>query len=524
MENNNDINLLKKELELKNKEIESLKNRLDFLENQIINKNRKIFGKSSEKVDQNQLSFFNEAEQNSNSKINEPTVEEITYKRNKPSKNSTMKDNLSNLEVVEVEHKLDSSEKKCDICNEEMQVIGSKTKDILVYEPVKMYIERHITYTYACKKCEIESGEANIITTEAPKNLITKSIASNNLLAYILSQKYELAIPLYRQEKHLQGLGVCLSRQTLSNWTIACAEKLDFVYDKLREKLLLSNYIQADETTLKVVDTQGKESRSKTYMWLYKNQSCDNQIILFDYQKTRSSSCPKKFLEGFSGYLQTDGYNGYNKVDNATRIYCLAHIRRKFFEVIQPILNNKEALERSRASIGFNYCEQIYELEKYIKENYKSNKDFYDKRHKIRLKKLKPILDEFNHFVNEEVENALPKSSLGKALEYAKDLIPNMYFILEDGHLEIDNNAAERAIKPFVIGRKNWLFCKNQKGAHASATIYSIIETAKANNLIAERYLAYLFDKMTGIDDFSKFNFEPLMPWADEIPKYIKKK
>lgn len=122
-------------------------------------------------------------------------------------------------------------------------------------------------------------------------------------------------------------------------------------------------------------------------------------------------------------------------------------------------------------------------------------------------------MDEFKCFVNEEVENTLPKSSLGKALEYAKDLLPNMYFILEDGHLEIDNNAAERSIKPFVIGRKNWLFCKNQKGAHASATIYSIIETAKANNLIAERYLAYLFDKMTGIDDFSKFNFEPLMPW-----------
>ena len=322
MENNNDVNSLKKELELKYKEIESLKNRLAFLENQSINKNRKIFGKSSEKIDQDQLSFFNEAEQNSNSKINEPMVEEITYKRNKPSKNSTMKDNLSNLEVIEIEHKLDSSENKCDICHEEMQVIGSKTKDILVYEPVKMYIERHITYTYACKKCEIESGQANIITTESPKNLITKSIASNSLLAYILSQKYELAIPLYRQEKHLQSLGVCLSRQTMSNWTIACADKLDFIYDKLREKLLLSNYIKADETTLKVVDTQGKESRSKTYMWLYKNQSCDNQIILFDYQKTRSSSWPKKFLEGFSGYLQTDGYNGYNKVDNATRIYC----------------------------------------------------------------------------------------------------------------------------------------------------------------------------------------------------------
>lgn len=175
------INSLKQELELKNKEIEDLKNRLAFLENQIINKNRKLFGRSSEQIDQNQLNFFNEAEQNSNSKISEPTVEEITYKRNKPSKKNTMKDNLSNLEVIEIEHKLDDSENKCDICNETMEIIGTKEKDILVYEPVKIYIERHITYTYACKKCELESGEANIITTEAPKNLITKSMASNDL-------------------------------------------------------------------------------------------------------------------------------------------------------------------------------------------------------------------------------------------------------------------------------------------------------------------------------------------------------
>lgn len=517
-----DINSLKQELELKNKEIEDLKNRLAFLENQIINKNRKLFGKSSEQIDQNQLNFFNEAEQNSNSKISEPTVEEITYKRNKPSKKGTMKDNLSNLEVVEIEHKLDDSENKCDICNEPMEIIGTKEKDILVYEPVKIYIERHITYTYACKKCEQESGEANIITTEAPKNLITKSMASNALLAYIISQKYELAVPLYRQEKHLESLGVCLSRQTMSNWIIACADKLDFVYAKFREKLLESSYIQSDETTLKVINLKGDESRSKTYMWLYKTQASNEAIVLYDYQKTRSSSCPKNFLDGFNGYLQTDGYKGYNSVKNAIHIYCLAHIRRKFFEIIEPLLKDKKALERSRALIGFNYCEQIYKLEKEIKKQYGDSNNFYEERFKIRLKELKPILDEFSSFVNKEIENATLKYQ--KALEYAQELLPNMYFILEDGRLEVDNNGAERAIKPFVIGRKNWLFSKNPKGAHASAILYSIIETAKANNLIAERYLKYLFDKMTGIDDFSKFKFDPLMPWSSEIPDYIKKK
>ena len=518
------VDLLEKEIELKNKEIEDLKNRISFLENQILNKNRKIFGKSSEQIDSNQLNFFDEAESNLNAKTKEPTVEEITYKRNKPSKNHTMQDKFSDLDIVEIYHELENT--KCDICNLDMEIIGKKTKDVLRYEPEKMYIERHIILSYACKNCEQTTGEANIITAEVPKTLIAKSMASNELLAHIITSKYQYALPLYRQEAYFKNLGVCLSRQTMSNWIIACANKLDVVYEKFRERLLASNYVQADETPVKVLDSKLNESKSKKYMWLYKTGQLENQVILYDYQKTRSSSCPEKFLKGFEGYLQTDGYVGYNKLvkenKNITHINCMAHIRRKFYEAIAPLLKDKEALKDSKDIIGFNYCEQIYKLEQQIKEEHLEDKDFYKKRYEMRQENLKPLLEKFITFVEEEIGNALEQSAFGKALKYANTCLPNMKNVLEDGSLEIDNNAAERAIKPFVIGRKNWLFSNTSKGAKASATLYSIIETAKANNLVAERYLKYLFDKLTGIDDISTIEIEDLMPWSSDLPEYIK--
>ena len=220
--------------------------------------------------------------------------------------------------------------------------------------------------------------------------------------------------------------------------------------------------------------------------------------------------------------MQTDGYQGYNKVENVKRVYCLAHIRRKFHEIVENL--SDEALKNSRAIIGFNYCEQIYKLEKDIREQYGNDDDYYQKRYEIRLEKLSPILEDFEKYINIEIKDALPRSPLGKALEYAQKTVPTMKNILEDGSLEVDNNAAERSIKPFVIGRKNWLFANTSKGARASATIYSIIETAKANNLKIERYLIYLFDNLSNMEIREKDLLLELMPWSDTIPEELKLK
>jgi len=272
------ISKMEKELELrdseiqsKNKEINDLKNELAYLKGQILNKNRKIFGQSSEQVDSNQISIFDEAEKFSDSKSAEPTIEEIVYQRTKPSKNIGKKDNLANLEKVVIEHKFDENEAICNKCNSPLTVIGSKSKEVLKYIPAKLYIEEHITYSYACKPCESEDGQSNIVTTKAPNAFLYKSMASNELLAHVINLKYQFAMPLYRQETYFKMLGANLSRQTFSNWIIGSANEFQVIYDIMKEELLKTNYIQADETTLQVIDDSGKDSKSKKYMWLYKS-------------------------------------------------------------------------------------------------------------------------------------------------------------------------------------------------------------------------------------------------------------
>ena len=320
-------------------------------------------------------------------------------------------------------------------------------------------------------------------------------------------------------ETYFQMMDVRLSKQALSNWIVNSASELECVYNCMKQNLLKSSYAHADETPVKVIDSKGKESKSKHYMWVYVSDKEDSHLILYDYQKTRSSSCPIKFLEGFSGYLQTDGYSGYNKVENVKRLYCLAHIRRKFFDIVTELQG--EGLKHSRAIIGFYYCEQLYSIEKDLREQYSGSDDYYDDRHRIRLKKSLSIFNKFQKYVETEIPDALPASALDKALSYTQKLLPNMKAFFTDGSLEIDNNAAESAVKLFVIGRKNWLFSNTPKGARSSAILYSIIETAKANSLAVEKYLIYLFDVLSKTENRDMAFLEDYMPWSDDLPDYL---
>jgi transposase len=510
-----------KELASKEEEIKNLKNELAFLKNQVLNKNKKIFGKSSEQINSEQLFLFDEAEKYSDSKLAEPTIEEITYKRIKSSSHTGKKDNLANLKRVVIEHKLGEEKMYCDKCNAKLSVIGSKTtKEILKYKPAELYIEEHVIYSYACRSCEEIDGDAHIISSKAPNTLLHKSMASNEVLSHVINMKYQYAMPLYRQETYFDMLGASLSRQTLSNWIIGAAKEFQSVYDLMKEKLLNSHYVQADETTVVVVDSKGQDSKAKKYMWLYKTGEPKDPVILYDYQKTRSGSCPREFLKEFSGILQTDGYAGYNQVENVKRLYCLAHIRRRYFDIISKL--EDEALKNSRALKGFNFCEQLYKLEKELKETYSSDADYYKKRYEIRLEKSAPVIEDFINYVDIELQNALPRSPLGEALEYSKKLLPSFRTFLTDGSLEIDNNASERAIKPFVLGRKNWLMCNTPKGARSSATIYSVVETAKANGLIVEKYLVYLMDVLCNMESIDKDTLLKYMPWSKDLPEGVR--
>ena len=515
------VEKMEAEINKKDEEINNLKNELAYLKGVLANRNKKIFGVSSEKVDTNQLSFFNEAEKYSDSKANEPDLEEITYKIAKKNSVKGKKDNLANLERVVIEHKLEGEDLKCKKCGSTLVEIGIKSKkEVLKYIPAKLIVEEHVMYSYACKSCESEAEKSNIVSAEAPKTVFYNSMASNELVAHTICLKYHHALPLYRQESYFNMMGATLSRQTLCNWTMTAARVLEPIYNHMKEDLLTRDYVHADETTLKVINDDGKDSKSKKYMWLYMSETGGRPVILYDYQSTRSSSCPKNFLKDYKGYLQTDGYSGYNSVSEAKRIYCLAHIRRKFHEIIINL--NEEALKESKALIGFNYCEQIYNLEKELRSNYSSMPDYYDIRYKERNNKLAPILNNFIDYINKEILFALPRSPLGKALDYAKKHVPSLKSVLLDGRLEIDNNAAEREIKPFVLGRKNFLFANTAKGATASSYLYSIVETAKANKLVIEKYLVYLFDNLINIDTTDSESLENLMPWADKIPDDLK--
>ncbi len=434
----NELDSKNTELKSKDQEIDKLKNEVEYLKSLILNKNKKLFGKSSEKFEGDQLSFFNEAEANCDPKKGEIELEEIKYTRNKPSNKNVKKDNLANLKRVVIHHKLEDGEKDCGNCSSEMECIGTSSKEIVKYKPAELTVEEHITYTYACKeRCEDEKGKTNIISTKAPNTLLHKSMASNEILSHVIALKYIYALPLHRQESYFKMLGLPLSRQTLSNWVVAAANEFKIVYEIMKEELVKRNYVQADETTLKVLEKSGEESRSTHYMWLYKTGTDIDPIILYEYQKTRSGSNPKNFLYGFKGFLQTDGYQGYNAVLDVNLYYCLAHIRRKFHEIIEPL--SEEARKVSIAYKGFIYCEKLYEIEKYLSKNYKQKDDYFEIRYKERIEKSAPVIDEFINFISTNFPNALGGSALGKALVYAQNHIGSFKeTFLKDGSLEID--------------------------------------------------------------------------------------
>jgi len=328
-----------------------------------------------------------------------------------------------------------------------------------------------------------------------------------------MDQKYTNSMPLYRQEQQLSRLGLELSRQTMANWLLAAADPwLKVIYDRMHEHLLLRNILHADETTLQVLKEPGRSAETKSYMWLYRTGREDPPIILYEYQTTRASKHPDRFLSGFKGYLQTDGYSAYGKLSDITSVGCFAHARRKFTDALKALpVEQKD--KPVAASIGLDYCNKLFAIERQL--NDVSNEERYTKR----LEQSKPLLDEFYVWLKKQKQQTLPKSAFGQAITYCLNQWDNLNNFLLDGRLESTNNRAERSIKPFVIGRKNWLFANTPRGANASATIFSIIETAKENNLKPYNYLVYLFEQLPNIDTTDVDIIDSLLPWSDTLPK-----
>jgi len=491
-----------------------LKAKNNYYEEQFRLMQQRKFGSKSEKSDKNQLSLFddmlNEAESQSEPAAKEPEIEQITYARKKRTKESLIR----NLPVEEVHHEIPEDERICNECGYSLHDMGNTTRDEIEIIPAKVMVKRHTTHKYSCRNCENTGIDVNIITADAPKPLIKGSMATPSALSHIMTQKYMNAVPLYRQEKYMISLGVNLSRQTMSNWIIKSSEYLEHIYKRLHVHLLVQDIIHADETPVQVLKEENRKAKQKSYMWLYKSGDYDNMIVLYDYRTSRSHENPKQFLRGYKGYLNTDGYAAYAKLKGITLVGCLSHVRRKFNDAMNVL--PKEHHKESMAWIGFNYCNRLYNIEKAIKGLP------LEERNRKRNESGKAIFDEFQKWVKEQTQTSLPKSAYGKAIIYANNQLPKVKNYLLDPRLNIDNNSAERSIKPFVIGRKNWLFSNTPKGAKSSALIYSIVETAKENNLKVHEYLRYLLTQLKEMESYLEEDLDKLLPWSETLPDSCK--
>ena len=482
-----------------------LESELKWLKEQLLINKKKAFGSSSERLDdlyQGISLLFNEAEliEDIDEKPAETTVKEHTRKK----KTGCFDKIPENIETYTVEHELSEEQRKCPECGEEMEVIGKKVTKHLEIIPAKAVIREDVYFTYACKKCHEDEADTPVVETPQPNPVIKGSFASAEAIAHLMTQKFVMHSPLYRQEQELKQKGIELTRQTMSNWFITASKLwLEPLYDRLKERLVKESVLHADETTLRVLRTKEKPTATKSYMWLYRTSGCaENQIVLYDYQPNRKAENAEKYLEDFKGYLHTDGYKAYRSIDDVAIVGCWAHARRRFCEALEVL--PEEQRKGSTAAIGLDYCGKLYAIEKKMKDE--SSED----RLKERQKHAKPLLDAFFAWAK-SLRNIAPKSKLGKAINYLIEEEPYLRRYIEDGRLEIDNNRAERSIKPFVIGRKNWLFANTPSGAKASATAFSIIETAKENNLDPYEYLKYVFTKAPNMENSESIDI--LLPW-----------
>ena len=484
--------------------------RIQFLEEQVILFKHRQFGKSSEKSTQ-QVELFDEAESEANpdaTEIAEP-IEPESEPAVKKKIQSGRKPLPKNLPRVRIEHDLPEHQKTCK-CGCQKTCIGEDTSEQLDIIPAVIQVLVHARKKYACKACE-----SGITIAELPAQPIPKSNASPGLLAHIAVAKYQDGLPLYRMETIFKRLGISLPRNTQASWMIKSTQLLQPLYNLLNDQLLDSGYIHMDETRVQVLNEPDKSPESLSYMWVRRTGDIEHPIVLFDYDPSRAGAVVRSLLGDYQGYLQTDDYAGYHKTggrDGITHLGCMAHARRKFVDAqkVTPGKNGKV----SKADMAVNMIKVLYGIEADIKNQSSEEK------HLARQEKSLPQLEKIKVWLDKALLHTLPKGKAGEALAYMHKNWGKLTAYTQDGRLNIDNNPVENAIRPFAIGRKNWMFSNSQSGAKASAMLYSVIETAKANGLEPYVYLRTLFMRLPCCE--TVVDFERLLPWNVEIESKLK--
>ncbi|GAU77767.1 IS66 family transposase [Fusibacter sp. 3D3] len=503
---------LQHEVEVLNQENRWLKEQLGLLK-------KAQFGKSSEIIDSNQMSFFNEIEVEQRPQSEEPTIEEITYKRRKAYNRGLNRDAFKDLPVEKEFYELPEEERLCECCQGELHSIGTEVKSTLEYVPARLYIKEVHMHKYACRNCQLHEEATPIKKASAPAPLLMGSFVSPSLLAQIVNQKFNGAVPFDRQERLYHEIGIEIKKQNMANWCIKVSELwLEPLYERMRQYLIMETFLHADETTLTVLDKTFNPTGKKTYMWVYGSGELSAfKIAMFDHCLGRAGAYAKVFLNGFSGYLQTDDFNGYNKVENVIRVGCHAHARRYFFNAY--MMGKKNApVESGRANEALKFFKVLFKLEASFKKDQLTVQERYEKR----LEVSKPVLEAFFVWLKENEKITMPKSLLGKAIAYSLSNWELLTNYLLDGQCSLSNNLAERLVKPFVISRKNFLFSKSAVGAKASATYFTLIETAKLNGLNPFAYLMFIMEQLPNISLTTEDALDHLLPWSPSVVEKCK--
>jgi transposase len=483
-------------------QLENQSEQIRILEEYIRLLKHQRFGASSERAPIDQLGLFNEAEAAADAEdaaaAGEAAETPVAAHTRKKRGRKPLPEVLPRVEIL---HDLAEAEKVCAEDGHALQEIGREVSEQLEIIPATIHVLRHIRPKYACPKCK-----TGVKIAPVPPQPIPRSLASPGLLAHVAVSKYVDALPLYRQEAMLSRLGIDLPRATLANWMVKAGQLVVPLVNLIREQLLAGGYLQCDETRFQVLKEAGKRAQSQSYLWAQRGGTEAHPLLLYDYDPSRSGEVPKRLLEGFEGYLQTDGYEGYTAIGSqggVVHVGCWAHVRRKFDEALQAQGKNrkkgaKRSPKQSKAEQGLRWIGKLYRIER------EAAALPAEERHRIRHERARPIVDQTRSWLDASVGSVPPKSLTGKALGYFDKQWPKLIRYLEDGRLRIDTNLVENAIRPFVVGRKNWLFADTVRGAEASANLYSVIETAKANGIEPYAYLRHVFaelPKATTLED-----------------------
>ena len=511
------------QLEAITKELHASNEKMQLLMEQVILGKQNRFGRSSEKMEDTSqicfqevdgtIVFFNEAEAVYD--LNEREPDELELKSPKqPKRKGKKESDLSGLTVRRIDHYLSEEELEIEFGVNGWKQLPDAISKKYHFVPARVEVEEHHIGVYASKTDE------HMVKADHPKALLHGSLVSPSLGAAIINGKYVNAVPLYRLEQEFQRYGLQITRQNMANWCIRLAEEyLSILYDYLHEELYFYHVIQADETPV-LVNHDGRKSGSKSWMLVYRSGHLyqDRQIVLYEYQQTRNASHPREFLKGYDGICVTDGYQVYHtlekELEELTIAGCWVHCRRRFDEALKLI--PKPSQKESNAFLLMKQIQAIY------REEGKLNDLSSDERLKQRQAVIKPLVDAF--FAYLKTINVSKKDKFGDAVRYALNQEKYLRVFLTDGDVPIDNNASERAIRGFCIGKKNWQMIDTIHGAKSSAIIYSIVETAKANNLKPFDYVQYLLEEIPKhMNDKDCSFLEDLLPWSEKLPEGIRK-